>query len=368
MKMLLALIRKEFFQIVRDPSSILIAFVLPLILLLIYMYGINLDTIKVKLGIKNDDPSPEVQTLVKSFNKNRYVQTVTYYNKEQMQDDLVGSKIRAFVVIPNDFSRQLARGQIADLQVVTDGAEVNLSYYATAYVNTIALQWLMDKKHSGVAKPPLISPEVRYWFNQEINSRYFIGPGSIAITMTLTGLLLTALVISREWERGTMESLLTAKTKKIHIVLSKYIAYFVLGMASMAFSVFMCIVVFQIPFRGNHFILLVVCGLFLFTSLGFGLLISTNARDQFLASQIALALGFLPVLMLSGLFYEINSMPRIMQEFTKIIPARYFVSFIQSEFMAGTIWKIVLINSLYLAILGMILFGLVMKSTKMRLD
>lgn len=368
MRILKAFIQKEFFQIIRDPSSILIAFILPCLLLLIYMYGINLDTVKITMGIKNDDPNPEISTLVKSFGHSKYIRSHVYDNKDEMYEDLVRSKIRGMIIIPNDFSAKLSRGQAADLQIITDGSEVNLSNYAISYPSAIASQWLSTSKYKYKIKPPLISAQARYWYNQDINSHYFILPGSLAITMTLIGMLLTALVVAREWERGTMEALITTKIKKIDLVVGKYVPYFVLGMLSMAFSVFMCVVVFQIPFRGSYFVLFCVCALFLLTTLGFGLLISTNFKDQFLASQAALAIGFMPVLMLSGLMFPINSMPKIIQFITQFIPARYFISFIQSEFMTGTVFEIVLINSVFLSILGVILFMLVVKKTKMRLD
>lgn len=366
MKILSALIKKELHQIVRDPSSILIAFVLPLMLLLIYMYGINMDTVKVKMGIYNQDLAPEVSTLIASFNENDYMRAYHYEDKAKMYRDLSGSIINGIVVIPNDFSTKLSRGQSADMQIITDGAEVNLSNYAKAYPSAIANQWLASSKFAPA--PPLINTDTRFWYNQDINSHYFILPGSLAITMTLIGMLLTALVVAREWERGTMEALLTTKVRKIELVLGKYIPYFVLGMLSMAFSVFMCVAVFGIPFKGSYFVLFGVCALFLFSALGFGLLISTNLKDQFLASQAALAVGFLPSLLLSGLMFPINSMPEIIQHFTKIIPARYFVSFIQSEFMTGTVYEIVLENSLFLLILGIVLFAAIMKKTQMRLD
>ncbi len=352
----------------RDSSSIIIAFLLPLMLLLIYMYGINLDTVNITLGIKNEDPSPQTLTLVDSFNKNKYINTTHYSNREQMNKDLTSGKINGFVVIPNDFSQRLAKGQSADLQLATDGTDVNIANYVTSYPQSIVKNWVPQSEFSHLAKKTLLLPEIRYWYNQEIDSHYFILPGSLAITMTLIGMILTALVIAREWERGTMETLLSVRVRKIDIIMSKYIPYFVLGMASMSFSVFMCVAIFKIPFYGHYLVLFSVSGLFLLTTLGFGLLISTNFKDQFLASQMALAIGFLPVFMLSGLTYPINSMPWIMQAATKVIPARYFVTFIQSEFMAGTIWPIVFINSAYLLLLTAILFIAVYRRTQMRLE
>lgn len=367
MKILSALIKKEILQIIRDPSSILIAFVLPLISILIYMYGVNMDTVRVKLGIKNDDANPEISTLVKSFGHSRYVNSFVYDNEGKLTEDIVRSKLKGAVIIPNDFSTNLSRGKKADVLIVTDGTEVNTANYVQNYSLSILNQWLMTSKYSALASKQIVTPEIRTWYNQDINSHYFILPGSIAITMTLIGILLTALVIAREWERGTMEALLSTRVKKIHIVLGKYIPYFLLGMLSMAFSVIMSVGVFHIPFRGSYLVLFSVSGLFLFTCLGIGLTISSVTKNQFFASQLSLGLGFLPALLLSGLMFPINSMPSFFQFLTIILPPRYYITFIESEFMAGTIWKIVIVNSIFLTILGLLLFMLVYKKTDMRL-
>jgi ABC-2 type transport system permease protein len=361
-----ALIKKEFLQIVRDPSSILIAFVIPLLMLFIYRFGINLDTVKVTLGIKNDDPATEIQTLVKSFDQSEFVNAVVYKDKDLMYEDLVRSKLRGAVIIPNDFSRKLAQGKAAEMLVITDGSETNLANYAGNYPPAIANQWLSDSKF--VPRPMPINTELRYWYNQEISSHNFIMPGSIAVTTTLIGILLTALVVAREWERGTMEALLSTGIEKYQLVLGKYIPYFILGMLSMLFNVFMCTVVFGVPFRGSLLVFFAVGSLFLLTCMGVGLLISTNFKNQFLASQMALAIGYLPALMLSGLMFPINSMPVIFQCLTYIIPTRYFVTFTLSEFLAGTIWQIVWFNSIFLLALGSLLFVLVYKKTQMRLE
>lgn len=368
MKILLALIKKEFLQIIRDPSSIIIAFVLPLISILIYMYGINLDSVKVTMGIKNDDNNPEIETLVKSFGHSKYVKSITVDNLQEIENRIIRSKIKGAIIIPNDFSTKLSRGQSADLLVVTDGSEVNTANYVQSYALQITNGWLSQSKYKYGLARPIVNSEIRFWYNPDLNSHYFILPGSIAITMTLIGILLTSLVIAREWERGTMEALLSTSASTFQIVLGKYIPYFVLGMASLIFNVFLCVVIFGIPFRGNYLVLLLVSSLFLFTSLGIGLLISTKLKNQFFASMISLGIGFLPALMLSGLMFSINSMPKFFQYLTMIIPPRYYVAFIESEFMAGTIPEIVVANSIFLTILGLILFIAVYKNTKMRLD
>ncbi len=368
MKILFALIKKEIKQILRDPSSIIIAFVLPFISIMIYMYGINLDSVRVTMGIKNDDPTPEVATLVKSFGHSKYVNSIYFDNLKDIETAIIRSKIKGAVIIPNDFSTKLARGQSADLLVITDGSEVNTANYVQSYALAIAINWLATSKYAASVKQPSINAEIRTWYNPDLNSHYFIVPGSIAITMTLIGILLTSLVVAREWERGTMEAMLATSVKTIHIVLGKYIPYFILGMLSLTFNIFLCIVIFQIPFRGNYFVLLLVSSLFLFTSLGIGLNISSVLKNQFLASMVAMSVGFMPALMLSGLMFPINSMPVFFQHLTRILPPRYYVSFIESEFMAGTVPEIVIANAIYLTILGLILFMAVYKNTSTRLE
>lgn len=368
MKILLALIKKEIKQILRDPSSIIIAFVLPFISIMIYMYGINLDSVKVTMGIKNDDPTPEVATLVKSFGHSKYVNSIYFDNIKDIEAAITRSKIKGAVIIPNDFSTTLARGQNADLLVITDGSEVNTANYVQSYATAIANNWLISSKYASSVNQPAINAEIRTWYNPDLNSHYFIVPGSIAITMTLIGILLTSLVVAREWERGTMEAMLSTSVKTIHIVLGKYIPYFILGMLSLAFNIFLCVVIFQIPFRGNYLVLLLVSGLFLFTSLGIGLNVSSVLKNQFLASMVAMSVGFMPALMLSGLMFPINSMPVFFQHLTRILPPRYYVSFIESEFMAGTVPEIVIANAIYLTILGLILFAAVYKNTSTRLE
>lgn len=369
MRILKSLIIKEFYQIIRDPSSILIAFVLPLMILFLYRYGLNLDTIKVSIGLKLDDNSTQTRTLVDSFKNSKFVNLTVYNNPKKLYNDLMGSHLRGIVVIPNDFSSKLDRNEIATAQIITDGSEVNLANYVQNYSITILQQWLYFYSKYYQGKPPfLINIEPRFWYNQEINSHYFILPGSLCITMTLIGMLLTALVIAREWERGTMEAILTTKINKLQIVLGKYIPYFLLGMMSMAFNVFLCIYIFQVPFRGNLLVLAIFSGLFLFSAMGQGLLISTIFKNQFLASQAALFAGFLPAMMLSGLIFPINSMPVFMQWISMIVPSRYFVACIQSEFMAGTVPEIVIPNCIFLGIFGLILFLIIYKKTPMRLE
>ena len=367
MRILRALVKKEILQIIRDPSSIIISFVLPLISILIYMYGINLDFVTVNIGIKNDDNSPEIAQLANSFGHSKYINSEISDNMDELTKKLTRSQIKGMVIIPNDFSTNLEQRQSADLMVIADGAEVNTATHLQNYVVQISNQWLATSKYSQWISPQIVNSQIRTWYNQDSNGYYFILPGSIAITMTLIGILLTALVVAREWERGTMESLLSSNVTRMHIVLGKYIPYFILGMLSMIFNLVLCIGVFQVPFYGSYFVLTLVSALFLFTSMGIGLLISTILKNQFFASQISIGIGFLPALLLSGLVFPISSMPEILQHITRILPPRYYITFIESEFMAGTVPSIVIKSSIFLLILGAILFVAVYKNTDMRL-
>ena len=353
---------------VRDPSAIIIAFVLPFVSILIYMYGINLDATKVTIGIKNGDGNPEIAALVKAFGHSKYINSIVYDSEKDIESAIMKSKLKGAVIIPNDFSKKLSAGTSAAVQIITDGSEVNTANYVQNYVNAILSQWLLTSKFKSTVSPQIITPELRAWYNQDLNSRHFILPGSIAATMTLIGILLTALVVAREWERGTMEALLTTKVRKIDIVLGKYIPYLVLGMASMVFNFVICVYMFGVPFRGNFLIFSLVSGLFLLTCFGIGLIISSITKNQFLASQVALGIGFLPSLLLSGLMFPINSMPKIFQFLTHILPPRYFATFVESEFLAGTLWKVVMVNTLFLVVLALLLFSVVYNKTEMRLS
>lgn len=368
MRIILAFIKKEFLQIIKDPSSLVIAFILPLVLLYIYTYGINMDDVNVRLGVKNDDSNPEVVSLIKSFSQNKYITLDIYDNKNAMYDDIVRSKIKGALIIPNDFSRKLEVAQTASILLIADGAEINQVSYTQNYVASIVNQWLANSRYKENIETAKISVQPRFWFNQSVNGRLTLVPSSLAVTMTLIGILLTALVIAREWERGTMEALLSTKIKPIHIVVGKYVPYFVVGMMSLAFSVFMMIFVLGIPFRGSFIALFGVSALFLFACLGIGLAISSVLKNQLLASMASLVAGFLPALMLSGLIFPIKSMPIFFQYLTVILPPRHYVSFIKSEFLSGTPLAVLVPEVLYLFALGMLFAILVYRKTSRRLN
>lgn len=365
---LIALCRKESIQIVRDPSSILIAFILPVILLIIFGYGINLDTNKVKLGVVVEDTGVDAMRFVDVLQGSPYLNVQKNYSRADMQHRLQVGEVRGMVVIGSDFSEIIQRNLTpASIQLLTDGAEPNTASFLSSYVQG-ALQLWIAQRSSTPSTSLGISIEPRYWFNPDTVSRNFLVPGSITVIMTVIGALLTSLVVAREWERGTMEALLSSNVTRGEILLSKIIPYYVLGMAAMTLCVLMATVFMGVPFRGSFFLLFIVSSLFLGSGLGLGLTLSTVMRNQFAAAQIALIVAFLPATMLSGFIFEIASMPTAIQVITYFIPARYFVSLLQTLFLAGDIWPVILLNSLFLIISAVFWLGLTALKTAYRLD
>lgn len=363
-------VKKEFKQIIRDNSSILIAFILPLILLFLFGFGVNFDTNTVKVGIVDLSNSVESRNFIQSLKNTKYLDTSFYKTTKEAESFLAGGKIRGYVVIPVNYEIELKKKSNPKIQIITDGTEPNTAKFASTYIQGAFFSNLQyeNSKKGILEKTKTIAAINRSWYNPALKSTYFILPGSLAIIMTMTGTILTALVIAREWERGTMEGILTTNITKGEFILAKYIAYFILGFLSILFCLFLIIFVFKVPFRGSYIALFITSSLFMLTGLGLGLLISTTFKDQFISSQIAGTLGFMPSMMLSGLIYEIDSMPFFIRMISNVIPAKYYVSAVTSLFLSGTVFKIILFSSIYMFIFAALTAFLIYKKTNERLE
>ncbi len=367
MRRLCALIRKEFQQIIRDSSSILISLVLPAILLFIYGYGISLDYKHLKIGLVLEDTAPLAQRFAKALTNSSYFSVEIDRRREPLVAKLVEGAIRGIVVIPSYFSAFVERKDfVSPIQVIADGSEPNTAHFVQNYVEGAFHNWI--RQESLASSVGGISIETRYWFNEAMESRYFLIPGSIALIMTLVGTLLTALVVAREWERGTMESLMATPVRIYEILLAKLISYFLLGLFSFCFSSAIALFLFQVPMRGSWCLLTLATISFLFVALGLGLLISTLAKNQFAAAQAALISAFLPAFMLSGFIFEISSMPRPIRWLTYVIPAKYYVSCLQTLFLAGNVWRLIGYNMGIMLCIGLCFFILNLRKTVKRLD
>lgn len=367
------LLRKEWLQILRDPSSLAIAFVLPGTLLLLFGYGVSLDSRHVPVGLVVEQPSAAAQSFVAAFQQSVYFEPHRYATLQDGREALRTHQVKGLVVLPSDFSQRLAcAGTGADeapIGVILNGVDANSARLLQGYIQAAWSNWLEQERDArGLSLTPAVAPEVRIWFNPELESRYYLVPGLLVINMTLVGALLTALVFAREWERGTLEALLVTPVTLNEILIGKLLPYFVLGLGGMVLSVLMALGLFGVPLRGSFWVLALCSTLFLLTALGMGLLISIVTRNQFLAGMIALLVTFLPAFLLSGFLFDIDSMPTLVRGLTHLVPARYFVTILQTLFLAGDVWSLILPNAAALALMAGVFLGLSRRLLHKRLE
>jgi ABC-2 type transport system permease protein len=360
-----ALVSKELKQIVRDPSSILIAFVLPLVLLFLFGYGVSLDSTQTRVGVVVEAPTEESRSLAAAFQSSPYFEASVAEDRRVFVEPLVRGDLRGIVVIPATFEADLAK-RTSVVQVIIDGSEPNTAALVRGYTQGVVSNWWRARTASSGRAVPKLAVEERVWFNPARTSRHFLVPGSVAIVMALVGSLLTALVVAREWERGTMEALMATPVTAAELLLGKILPYFALGLASMTLCTAVAVFLFDVPFRGSVLALYAVCAAFLLPALGQGLLISAATKNQFLASQLALLSAFLPAFLLSGFIFEIGSMPRPIQLITNIVPARWLIPSLQTVFLAGDLWPFFARNIAIMVLYGAILLLAAARTTKKR--
>ncbi len=363
----IAMLVKEMRQIMRDPSTLLIAFVLPVVLIFLFGYGVSLDTARTRIGLAVEDQSEAAASLAGAFQSSAYFEVVKVGGTDELAREMVAGYIRAFVVIPQDFGRNVIRGG-GTIQVVTDGSSPNTASFAAGYAEGVRQTWAAARAFDrGIAIAPPIAVDTRYWFNPELKSRFFLVPGAIAVVMTMIGSLLTALVIAREWERGTMEAIMATPVSRFELIATKVVPYFLLGLGSMVLCTLLAVFVFGVPFRGSPLALLAIGSAFLVPALGLGLFISSSTKNQFVASQIALLTAFLPSLLLSGFLFEISSMPQWVQAITYVVPARYLIPSLQTVFVAGDDWSMFARSIAVLLGFGALFFTAAIRATRWRI-
>ncbi len=365
-----ALVIKEYLQIIRDPSALLIAFVLPLILLFIYGYGISLDITNMKVGCVMEDRGPDASSFVQSLSESPFFSVTFNKNSKEMGEDISAGRVLGGLIIPSYFSDfENNPLKTAPIFVVADGSQPNTASFLQNYVAGAFSNWASQTKNeNAISEGPSVKVVPRFWYNEELNSHHFLIPGSIAIIMTLIGTILTALVVAREWERGTMEALMATPLTIFEILTGKLIPYFFLGLISMFICTAIGCLLFDVPLRGSIWALAMVTSVFLIASLGLGLLISSLTRNQFNAAQVAIVSAFLPAFMLSGFIFEISSMPFRIQLLTYLLPARYMVSSLQTIFLVGDVLSLLIYNTIAMLIFGGVLFVVMALKTNKRLD
>lgn len=360
---LTAVIKKEFIHIFRDTRSLAMAFLMPVILLFIFGYGITLDIKSINMGVYDLDKTAESRELVERFRASGYFDIVGTVESTKETDRLIDRNIAHMVlVVPEGFGGSVKRGEPVDIQAVYDGSDANTTSIAMGYTEAITSRYSQSKG----AKYPSgqIDLRLRVWYNPELKSRWFIIPGLIAIIMGVISALLTSLTVSREWEQGTMEQLLSTPIHPVELFLGKITPYFLIGMIDVLISVAVGVWIFGVPLRGSFLFLLVVSSLFLVGGLSLGILISTAAKSQLVASQAAFVLTLLPAFMLSGFLYSIENMPVFIQKITYAVQSRYFVTILKDIFLKGNHPSVLIKEILFLCAFAAIVLTAAIKKFK----
>jgi ABC-2 type transport system permease protein len=352
---LLAMARKEAIQLRRDPRSLVLAFVLPLFLLLFFGYAITWDVRDIRLVVLDQDRSQDSRQLIQSFEASGYFRVTEYLESpRQIDRRLSQGEATAALVIGPEFSEVLASGSKAAVQLLLDGGDANTATIALNYADAIVGRYSRNAVLKGERIQIPVEAEPRVWYNPELRSRNMIVPGLIAVVMSIIAAMLTALTIAREWERGTMEQLAATPVHRLEVVFGKLLPYLAIGLFDVTITVLAGILIFGVPLRGNLVLLAAMTMLFLIGALGLGMFISAVLKSQIMATQIAMVATYLPALLLSGFLFDIANMPIVLRAFTTIVPARYYITVTRGIFL-----KDVGLESLWPQGISMVIFAIV---------
>lgn len=358
-----AVAAKEFVQIKRDARSLGLALAIPIFMLLIFGYGLSLDIDQVRTLVWNQDSSSQLTSeFLLNFKNSKYFKITGYTdNYRDIQQRIDNGQILMALVIPKDFSHYLQAGKAAPLQLIVDGSDANTATVAMGYVRSVVSSYNVNLLSNVFAKHGLnpvksINVHPRIWFNMGLNSTWFIVPGVIAMIIMIISALLISVTIAREWERGTMEQLISTPVKGYELIMGKFAPYFMIAFFDLAVGVFMAQYLFGVPFRGSYILLIILSSLFITGALSQGILISVVSKTQLMASQLASISTLIPTMLLSGFIYPIFNMPKFIQIFTYFIPARYYIIVLRDLFLKGngiaTIWD----EALFLLLFAGVMF------------
>ncbi len=367
LRRIFALMRKEGYQILRDPSSIALGIVMPVMLILLFGYGLSLDVKNVPVAVVVEQPSPIATEAIAGFRLSPYFDAHVITSMTDAEALMLARKVDGIVVLKSDFARRLNMGD-ANVEVLVHGADANRARIIEAYAQGAIAQWAAIRAAGGepVAGGP-VGVQSRLWFNSANDSHYFLVPGLIVLVMTLIGAFLTTMVVAREWERGTLEALFVTPMRTNEFLLGKTLPYFLMGMLGLMLCFLASRYLFHVPFRGSILLFLAISTLYLLIALGIGLLISSATKSQFVASQLTMVATFLPAMMLSGFIFDLRSMPLAVRAITYMLPARYFVALLQTVFLAGNVWSIIIPDTIVLAVMMLALLFLSRRATRKKL-
>jgi drug efflux transport system permease protein len=368
-----AVARKEIVQIRRDTRSLIIVVMMPVILVLLFGYGVNLDLKHLPIYVLDRDGSQQSQDLLKRFQASEYFDIIRAVNSyPELVRALDDGRIKMALVIPWDFSQKLQGGG-SSVQALVDATDDNTANVATGYAQAVIqeyssqLQRAWLRQNGQMLQPASLSVETRTWYNEDLESSAFIIPGVLALVMSVIGAFLTSLTIAREWERGTMEQLVSTPVTPLEIMLGKLVPYFAVGMFDVVVCALLALYWFHVPFRGSFLTLLISSAMFMVVVLALGFFISVIAKNQLAASQIALLVTFLPAFLLSGFLYAIEQMPVVLQWITRILPARYYVALLKKIFLKGSPTSLLYADLVPLTVFALVLALLATRSFHKRL-
>ncbi len=352
-----AMARKEWIQIRRDPRSMILAFVLPLFLLLFFGYAISWDVDDIPLAVVDHDGTAGSRKLVEAFVSSGYFVVAQHTaTVAEAEEDLVRARVRGVLTIPPGYDRSLRSGEGATVQLLLDGSDANTANIAQNYAYAIVARHGMAEVTGGRRAFQPLRLEPRTWYNPTLQSRHMIVPGLIAVIMSIIAALLTALTIAREWERGTMEQLAATPVGRLEVILGKLVPYVGIGLFDVALVVSAGMVFFGTPFNGNVLYLSVLTLLFLIGALGLGVFISAAAKSQVFATQVAIVATYLPALLLSGFLFDVDSMPRVLNLISHLVPARYYVAVTRGIMLKGVGPSVLWVQAVFM--LGYAILGL----------
>ncbi len=369
-----AIARKEFLHIYRDWRSLGLVILMPALLMLLFGYAVTLDVKKVSMAVLDHDQSQESLSFVHRFSASPYFGFIIFVRDEREVKRLIDEgEVKMALILPQDFSRTIKAGRKSPVQVLLDGTDSNTANIILGYVQAITQQYTQEKtflkvEKMGREKPSVpVEARMRVWFNEELESKNYFVPGLIAVIMSIIGVLLTGQVIVREWEKGTMELLISTPVQKGELIIGKLFPYFFLGLLDLSLAVLMGKLVFQIPFRGSIFLLFTLSSIYILVALSLGLTISTVAKSQLLANQMAMVIGFLPTFLLSGFTFAIANMPVWLQVITYGIAPRYYVTILKEIFLKGSDLSFLWMEALVLSGMGLAGLWVATKSFKKEL-
>lgn len=365
-----ALTYKEYLQLIRDRSSVVIGIFLPALLIVLVGFGLSLDVKHVPVAVVMEDRSPVTRDILSFMDGSEYISPVYVTSMKDGETLMNEREVNVILRIPPDFTRQLQKGD-AKVQIILWGVDAATARVAGSYIETgIAgrVAAYMEKQGGVVPTSGFVEIVPRQWFNDANTSTWFFIPGLVVLIMTLVGVFLTTMVMAREWERGTLEALFISPVKPLEILIAKIIPYFCTAMVGFSLCLLASYYIYHVPLRGSFLVILASSVIYLFSALGIGLTVSTLIKNQFVSCQVALLVSMLPTMMLSGFIFDLRSVPAFISFIGHLLPATYYMELLKSLFLAGNDWPLIIKNTTILLLYALFFTGLSYKVTRKRLE